>query len=136
LYRVLIVDDHPFIHKFYGIALQGLPIQLTFAADGLEGVRRAVEIKPHLIFMDYRMPGLNGEQAALKIREDASLSSCKIIALTAESRGKAMQFKGFDGFLLKPVRAEAVVEVLRQHLDLANVVVAAAGAAAKIATRY
>lgn len=131
MYRVLIVDDHPFIHKFYGLALQDLPVQITFASDGLEGVRRAVEMRPHLILMDYRMPGLNGEQAALKIREDSSFSSCKIIALTAESRSKAVQLKGFDGFLLKPVRAEAVIECLRQHLNLANPP-AAAGSAPKV----
>ncbi|MEW6777591.1 MAG: response regulator, partial [Bdellovibrionota bacterium] len=117
-YQILIADDHPFIQKFYGTALAELPVRCYYASDGNEAVRVAEQIAPDLILMDYRMPGLDGEKACLRIRETPALAATTIIALTAESRTKAESLKGFDGYLLKPVRAEAVLELVCQRLGI------------------
>jgi DNA-binding NarL/FixJ family response regulator len=56
---------------------------VDFAADGLEAVRRAREVRPDLILLDIGLPGLSGIEAAREIRKLAPES--KIIYLTAET---------------------------------------------------
>lgn len=119
VHKVLVVDDHPFIQRFYGIALNGLPVRSYYAGDGREAVRVAKEVKPDLIFMDYRLPLMDGEEATLAIRQIPELRKTIIVALTAETRSKAESLKGFDSYLLKPVRVEAVVDLLARYLGIA-----------------
>jgi len=123
---VLVVDDHPFIQRFYGIALNGLPVRSYYASDGREAVRIAKEVKPDLIFMDYRLPLMDGEQATMAIRQIPELRKTIIVALTAETRSKAESLKGFDGYLLKPVRVESVIEIVSRYLGIAPAAKAAA----------
>lgn len=116
--KLLIADDHPFIHRFYALALQELPVRCWFAADGREAVRIAAEVEPDLILMDYSMPVLDGEKAALEIRRIRSLQFARILLLTAAPPSVARKLSGFDGYLTKPIRAEELVQTVCEKLEI------------------
>ena len=114
--RVLIVDDHP-------ITRDGLRTALTLtdevevvgeAASGEEAIEVVEDAKPDVIFMDVRMPGMNGIQATKVIRERHP--ETKVILFTVdESRAsisEAIQ-AGVSGYLLKDVGIGELVNAAR-----------------------
>jgi two-component system response regulator DegU len=114
--RVLIVDDHP-------ITRDGLRTALTLtddvevvgeAASGEEAIEVVEGAKPDIIFMDVRMPGINGIQATKVIRERHP--ETKVILFTVdESRAsisEAIQ-AGVSGYLLKDVGVGELVNAAR-----------------------
>ncbi|MEW6777987.1 MAG: response regulator [Bdellovibrionota bacterium] len=117
-HRVLIADDVLFAQKLYTAALRDLPVVCYYASDGEEAVRIAGVVKPHLVLMDYRMPRMNGDEAAQIIRALPSGQHAKILALSSESAEKMRTLKGFDGFLIKPVRLEQLSCLVREYLGL------------------
>lgn len=91
LVRVLVVDDFKPIRQFVCAALgkiQDLQV-VGEASDGLEAIRKAVELKPDLILLDIGLPTLNGFEAAREIRQ--LLPECKIIFLSQESSADVIQ---------------------------------------------
>ena len=82
--KILVVDDFEEFRRFV-CALLGpkTEFEVTEASDGLEAVRKADQLQPDLIVLDIALPGLNGLEAARRIREFAP--STKILFLSAES---------------------------------------------------
>jgi DNA-binding NarL/FixJ family response regulator len=89
--RVLLVDDNEPFRRFVREALGVRPdIQIVGEAiDGLEAVRKAQELEPGLIVLDIGMPGLNGIEAARRIRRLSPQS--KILFLSQESSPEVVQ---------------------------------------------
>ena len=122
---ILVVDDEPANRAI----LMGLLIPLGFnvllAEQGEQGVELALEARPELIFLDLRMPVLDGFGAAQRIRQaEAQMQTARpthIIAVSAnvfeETRQRAFR-AGFDDFLFKPVVVEHLLSLLEKHLRL------------------
>jgi len=89
--RLLVVEDFAPFRKFIRSTLgERADLQVICeVADGLEAVRKAVELKPDLILLDIGLPTLNGIEAARQIRKLAPES--RIIFLTQESSADVMQ---------------------------------------------
>lgn len=85
LVRVLLVDDFEPFRRYVRSLLQERPELLVVCevSDGSEGVRRAGELQPELVFLDNHLPKLNGIEAARQIRVIAPQS--KIIFISQES---------------------------------------------------
>jgi DNA-binding NarL/FixJ family response regulator len=102
--RILVVEDFPPFRQFICSMLgerNGLQI-IGEAADGLEAVQKAVELKPDLILMDIGLPSLNGLEAARRILE--LVPESKIIFLSQESSADVMQAAlkmGARGYVVK-----------------------------------
>lgn len=114
--RILIVDDEKLERKALQIILErhyGSRIQVAEAGSVQEAVERAIELKPHLAFMDIRMPGGDGLQGARLLK--ARFPKIHIVMLTAHAEFEyahmAIKFH-VDDYLLKPVRAERVIETV------------------------
>jgi DNA-binding NarL/FixJ family response regulator len=111
-FRVLVVEDYEPFRRFVSSVLrEQANLQIVAEEqDGLEAVRQAEALQPDLILLDIGLPGLNGMQAARKIRDVAP--SAKIVFLTQESGSdvveEAFSF-GAQGYLLK---AQAGLELL------------------------
>lgn len=89
--RVLVVDDHEAFRRFICSTL-GKKTELVIvaeAADGLAAVQKAEELRPDLIVLDIGLPGLNGIDAARRIRKISPNS--KIIFVSLESSTDVVQ---------------------------------------------
>jgi len=113
---VLVVEDNPLhIHTTYK-ALEGC--NLTLATDGPQAVAKALKSKAALIFMDIKLPGFNGIEAARQIWEKANVRPW-IIALTSLSKKEIEAWDSglqFDGYLNKPLDKDELMLVLNPLL--------------------
>ncbi len=76
---------------------------------------------PHLIWMDMRMPVMNGYTATRHIKSTPHGQSIIIVDLTAsafEEEQAAIKFVGCDDFVYKPFHASTIFAVLQKHLDM------------------
>ena len=117
--KVLCVDDDHDQRLLLSFLLERQGLDVRTAGDGGEGVAIAQEWLPDLILMDLMMPGLDGFEAAKKLRSDPRTAEIPILALTAYGEEK-MQAKaeaaGMDGFVLKTILPADLSDVLREHL--------------------
>jgi DNA-binding NarL/FixJ family response regulator len=118
--RILIVDDHPITRGGLKTAL-GTSDEVEVvgeASSGEEAVEAVAELKPEVVFMDVRMPGMGGIEATRIIREESPQT--KVILFTVdESRqvmGGAIQ-AGVSGYLLKDASAEELLNAARLALE-------------------
>lgn len=64
----MIVDDHPVIRRMLRAVFEAEDLEVSDAANGAEGVRKAQDVKPSLIILDLSMPVMNGLEAARALR--------------------------------------------------------------------
>ncbi len=138
-YRLLVVDDHSDNRLILRQLLEGLGFSIREASNGQEAIQVWQEWDPHLIWMDIRMPVLDGFAATEQIKTNLNGRKTKIIALSAsgfeEDRQKAEGI-GFDQFVLKPFRESTIFETLQQQLGVEFLYQSAADAVAtKAATQ-
>jgi DNA-binding NarL/FixJ family response regulator len=124
--RILLVDDHEMVRRGMRdfLSLHDDIEVVGEAADGVEAVERATELRPDIIVMDLMMPNLDGIDATSRIK--ASLPDIEVIALTSfieEARVVAAIEAGASGFLLKDAEADELAAAIRaaaageMHLD-------------------
>lgn len=115
--RVLLVDDHTLFRSGIKALLQRDP---TFevvgeAGDGLEGVKRAISLKPDVVLMDLHMPGLSGREALQLILEDQPQT--RVVMLTVSENADDLMDTlraGALGYLLKNIDADFLTNAVRR----------------------
>ena len=123
-FRILTVDDVETARKLLVKFLQPLGFELREATNGQEALEIWEEWQPHLIWMDMRMPIMDGREATRRIKAQAQAGNRSvpvIIALTAsvfdEQRAKVLA-GGCDDFMRKPFRVHDIFDALHRHLDV------------------
>ena len=114
--RVLVVDDHALFRQ--GVAgllrdAEGFTV-VGEAQDGCEAVAKAKALRPDVVLMDIYLPGMDGLEAARRIKE--AMPSTKIIILTVSEEDQKLfdAIKaGSQGYLLKSVEPEELFRTLR-----------------------
>jgi CheY-like chemotaxis protein len=104
--RVLVVDDNHDSAESLQILLQLSGHEVRTAHDGLEAVNAAASFLPDVVLLDIGLPGLNGYEAARRIRALPSGRTLKLVALTGWGQERDRQQStesGFDVHLVKPV---------------------------------
>jgi DNA-binding NarL/FixJ family response regulator len=118
--RVVIVDDHPVTRDGLRAALGTADdVQIVGeASSGEEAVKAVNDLEPDIVFMDVRMPGMNGIEATRAIRQEKP--DTRVILFTVdESRAsiaEAIQ-AGVSGYLLKDVGVDELVNAARLALE-------------------
>ncbi len=113
--RVLVADDNVDAAETLSTILELFGHTTCIAHDGLEALAMAAEFKPDAAFLDIGMPGLNGYQAARRLRATPGLEHVVLLALTgwgAENDHVLAREAGFDFHLTKPVDIDVVSKLL------------------------
>ncbi len=116
---ILYVEDNPENKLLVRRVLEAQGYRVVDADDGLSGIRVAQEIQPDLILMDINLPGMDGYEAATKIKSIPSLRHVPIVALTANvmqgDRERSLA-AGCDGYLPKPIDIDQLIEQIEAFL--------------------
>jgi two-component system sensor histidine kinase/response regulator len=114
--RVLVVDDSPNAREIERELVQGLGHTAGVAASAEEAVAELRRLPYDLVLMDWRMPGVDGFEAARWIGQETGLaSSPKIVMVTAHSDdegSKRAKLEGLDGFIAKPITPSTLLDTL------------------------
>lgn len=114
--HVLLVDDHQVVRRGLRTFLEVQDdIEVVGeAADGAEGVARAEELKPDVVLMDVKMPGMDGIDALRKMRELANPAKVLIVTSFTEQRTVVPALRaGASGYVYKDVDPEALAGAIR-----------------------
>jgi signal transduction histidine kinase len=114
--RVLHIEDDPANRLLVRKLLMAEGHEVIDAADGLEGVRLAIENRPDLVLVDLNIPGLDGYEVTLRLRSEPSLEGLRIVAITAEGDRDTSFAVGCDGFIQKPIDARGFAAIVRLYL--------------------
>ena len=118
--RVLVADDNAAAREILSEALKGVTGQVDLVGSGAEAVEAVrqgdADVPYDLVFMDWRMPGMDGLEATQRIKRDSALRQPPaIVMVTAFGREEvreAAERVGVDGFLVKPVTQSTLVDTL------------------------
>lgn len=120
-YRILIVEDQAENRRLLSNLLSAFGFLIKEAADGAEGLEMFKQWRPHAVFIDRRMPVMDGLQAVVRMRALPEGGRAVIIAVTAHAfkdERQEMIDAGCDGFIAKPFPAEEIFAALEKHLGL------------------
>lgn len=118
--RVVIADDHPQVRSALRHVLE---LEADFevvgeAEDGIRALEEVVRTRPNLVLLDYRMPQLNGVEAAQRIGDVAPETAMVMLTSEDDPRVRAEAANaGVARYLLKSGRADELLRTLRAALD-------------------
>lgn len=136
-FRILVAENENDNRELLAKLLKPVGFEIRKASDGHEAVTQWKNWHPHLIWMDLRMPVIDGYEATKQIRQTETQNSgtgncdsgrrsnspvkTKIVALTAsifeEEQANALKI-GFDDFVRKPFTADDIFKTMRKHLGM------------------
>ena len=129
-YRLLIVDDNPLNRRLLWQILAVLPVELREATGGQAAIDIWQQWQPHLIWMDVRMPDIDGLEATRQIRNQEAVRGeqnlepypkTKIIAISATDSHDLSQRAleaGCDDFIAKPFQQSEIFHALQRQLKM------------------
>lgn len=119
--RVLVAEDNPDSRFLITHLLESIGFEVRAAENGQEAVLLFQSFQPHFIWMDMRMPIMDGYEATRAIRALPEGDKVKIVALTAsaftEDRDAIIK-AGCDEMLTKPFNEDQLFDAMRQLLSL------------------
>ncbi|MBW4548346.1 MAG: response regulator [Symplocastrum torsivum CPER-KK1] len=120
-YRLLIVDDRWDNRKLLLKLLNPLGFEIKEATNGIEAIELWSSWEPHLIFMDMRMPVMDGYEATQRIKATTQGQATAIVALSASNfeEARTVVFSvGCDDFIHKPFREADIFDALHKHIGV------------------
>jgi CheY-like chemotaxis protein/signal transduction histidine kinase len=122
--RALVADDHEINRRAIELVLQPLGVEIATACDGAAALAAAQAAPFDVIFMDVRMPELDGREATRRIRAgEGPNRSTPVIAVTADTDKddvEACRAAGMDWFVGKPIEPARLLDILGQALNAAS----------------
>ena len=117
-HRILVIDDEAAVRESLKMILEYDGYDCLLAPSGDDGVERVGKDSPDLVFLDVKMPGMDGLEALRRIRELDALLPVVMISghATVSTAVEATRLGAFD-FLEKPISTERVTVSIRNALD-------------------
>jgi len=120
--KALIIEDHPGLLDVVSRQLKRLGFAVVSADNGMGGVEKAIEEKPHLILMDIMMPGMDGLEATRLIHANPETKDIPILAITClfrESELRGCIEAGCNDYLVKPFTFQELQEKIQDFIPSA-----------------
>lgn len=113
---ILVCDDDPSLRELVRAVL-GPAYLFAEAADGLEALALARELRPDLVVLDVMLPGLSGIEVLEALRLDEELRSIPVVVITAWSHAELdAQVAGADRFVSKPFDPDQLSRAVEELL--------------------
>jgi CheY-like chemotaxis protein len=110
---ILVVEDGATERTFISKVLTGLGCRVLTADNGKAGLDEAIARMPDLILLDYRMPGLNGNEVCQKLKANDKTKAIPVVFLTGSTTNVVECYDvGADYYLAKPISAKALIRQL------------------------
>ncbi len=117
--RALVVDDIEANRQILAQFLEVIGVKVETAVNGREAVEAVQRQQPDIVFMDIRMPVMDGMEAMRQIKKEASqLKIAAVSASTFEHERQEYLAAGFDAFIAKPVQTAELYYGMAQLLDI------------------
>ena len=114
--RVLVIDDEEAARRAVAAGLRELGWEVLEAGDGLSGLEAALRGRPDVVLLDLRLPGLEGEQVLVRLRQTSRVPLIVISAKRAEDDRVAALDMGADDYLVKPFTVRELAARIRAIL--------------------
>ncbi len=114
---VLLIDDHTLFRSGIRSLLQRNPQfdVVGEAADGVEGIKRAKQLKPQVVLLDLNMPGMSGLETLQLLLQDCPDSAVVMLTVSEDALDLSAALKaGASGYLLKNIDTEYLVRAVRR----------------------
>ena len=118
--RVLVVDDDPDIGELLTDTLNQAGFDVEVAVDGERGLAAATRAAPHLVLLDWMMPGRSGLEICQVLRATPALDATPIVMLTARGREADVEWgyqAGADDYIVKPFSPRELTWRVRRVLE-------------------
>jgi CheY-like chemotaxis protein len=120
---ILIVDDMAEFREIFSVKLTAAGYRTETASDGPEGIKKVRELKPNLVLLDIKMPGMGGEEVLATLRKDPATAFIKIVFVTSlgdpndagTDEVLAKKF-GADGYIKKTDDLNDLVSHVKSYL--------------------
>ena len=118
--KILLVEDNEMNRDMLTRRLDRQGFEVVTAEDGVQALKMAESQSPHLILLDMSLPGMDGWEAARKLKSMPQTSDIPIIGLSAhamsQDRERALE-AGCSDYDTKPVEIDRLLEKIRALLD-------------------
>ena len=121
--KILIVDENQASRGSLGVFMKGLGYEVFEATTGAEAVHKGSSLRPDLIMMGLRLPGMHGDEATVRLKKNLSTRNIPVLISTAWTtaynvgdRANRALDAGAEEILYKPLQLTILRDVLRKHL--------------------
>ena len=117
---ILICDDEAILRSLVRTTLDDGTHRIVEARDGHESIELARSVRPDLILLDMMMPGRNGIDVLVELRNDAALASIPVVMLTARAQvadREAALAAGAQRFMAKPFSPLELLQAVEELLE-------------------
>jgi DNA-binding response OmpR family regulator len=116
--RVMIVEDNQDANDSLAMLVEMLGFEVAQAMDGRAALALASEFRPHVVFCDVGLPGMDGYQVVKELRALDAVPPMIVAALTGygEERDRENSSRaGFDHYFVKPIAPDQLQDFLNRH---------------------
>ncbi len=114
--HILVVDDDPHVRPVLVRLLQRHGLRVTNVGDGFTALAAIERVRPDVVLLDVKMPGIDGTEVLRRIKENPATAATRVIILTANDLGDSLQAQvmrlGADGYLEKPITYERLISAV------------------------
>lgn len=119
--KVLLIEDSKTDAEVVRSLLLDENLDVEVAYSGNEGFKKAIEIRPDLIFLDLNLPDINGIEVCAKIKREKSLEHSIVVILSISDDMHSIR-KAFavnaDDYIIKPPEAQFLVKKVKLYLGM------------------
>ncbi len=119
--KILVVDDEQSVLELIEVNLTADGYKVLTASDGREAIEKAQKEGPSLIFLDVKMPEMNGWEVLRVLRADERTKNIPVVLITALPESISNQLTGHilkaDGFLNKPFDPEKITQLAHEFIN-------------------
>jgi len=119
--KILIIEDDPYVRRFYEKLFHLNNYDVDIAADGTEGLQKAIKGQPSLILLDIVMPKINGLKVLEELKRNQETKECHVVMLTnidnTQVIAEATRLGASDFVIKSSAPPEKLLEIVEKYFE-------------------